>query len=123
MEPRFKAMADQLDAEQLTADYAGADRLGRLAVGQQCVYYARLLGGVDYLPFSAITRAYRREEDCSSMMGCCRQSFAVHYLVLVLPDGRLKKLEADRKEEVKQVLELLKERSPETAIGFVKSEQ
>ena len=57
------------------------------------------------------------------MMGCCRQSFVTHYLVLVLPDGRLKKLEADRKEEVKQALELLEERGPGIAIGFVGEEK
>ena len=123
MEPRWKAIAEKLPAEVLRQDYAGADRLGRLAVGRQCVYYTRLLGGVDYLPFSAVARAYRREEDCSSMMGCCRQSFVTHYLVLVLPDGRLKKLEADRKEEVKQALELLEERGPGIASGFVGEEK
>lgn len=117
---RFKAMADQLPTELLTADYEGADRLGRFSVGVQCVYYSKLLGGVEYAPFAAIERAYRREEDCSSIMGCCRQSFEVQYLVLNLKGGKQRRLEADSKDAVQQTLELLRVRSPETAIGFVK---
>ena len=120
MEHKWKAIAGEVPRDRLEQSFEKAEHIGKVSVGVDCVFFKKLLGGVDYLPFDSIQRAYRREEDCSSMMGCCRQSFTVHSLVFILTDGREKKLEVERREEAKRVLELLEQRAPQVAIGFVK---
>ncbi len=123
MERKWKAIAGEVPRKRLELGFEKAEHMGKVSVGEDCVFFPKLLGAVEYLPFDSIQRAYRREEDCSSIMGCCRQSFAVHSLIFILPDGRQKKLEVERREEAKRVLELLQQRAPQIPIGFVKEEQ
>lgn len=122
MARKWKAVTRELPAGQLEQAYGAAQTIGKLSIGEDCLFYKKLLGTVEYLPLDDIRRAYRRQEESRSVMGCCPQYFLNHFLVTVLPDGTPKKMELERKEQVEQALELLKEQAPEIAFGFVKQE-
>lgn len=58
----FKALSSQkLPKAQLTADHAAAKVIGRLALGEQCLYTKRVFSTA-YLPYSQIRRAWLRQE-------------------------------------------------------------
>lgn len=122
MAKKWMSVTRQAGAEALEQDLSQAKQLGKLSVGGAYLFYKKLFGGVEYLPIADIQRAYRRQEESRAVMGCCPQYFLSHFLVTVLPDGTLKKWELERKEQVEQALELLKERGPQIAFGFVKQE-
>lgn len=122
MARKWKAVTREAEAERLEQDYAAAQKVGKLAVGEEYLFYQKLFGTVEYLPIADIRRAYRRQEESRAVMGCCPQYFLNHFLVTVLPDGGLKKMELERKEQVDQALDLLRERGPEIAFGFIKQE-
>ncbi|MBQ9166322.1 MAG: hypothetical protein IJX71_05290, partial [Oscillospiraceae bacterium] len=65
-------------------------------------------------------RAYRRQEESRTIMGCCPQYILNHFLTVVTKDGSIKKFEVERKEQVEKALELLKGCAPDMAFGFVK---
>ena len=121
MARKWVPVASEASEEALELDFAAAEQVGKLSVGERFLFRRKLLGGVEYLPFSDIQRAYRRQEESRAVMGCCPQYFLTHFLVTVLPDGTPKKWELERKEQVDRALELLKEQAPEIAFGFVKA--
>ncbi|MGM9537400.1 MAG: hypothetical protein ACI3VN_03615 [Candidatus Onthomonas sp.] len=120
MAKKWIPIVSEAPEQALEQDFAAAEQVGKLSVGKQYLFHPKLLGGVDYLAFADIQRAYRRQEESRAVMGCCPQYFLTHFLVTVLPDGTPKKWELERKEQVDRALELLKERAPEIAFGFVK---
>lgn len=121
MERKWIPIVSEASEEVLELDFAAAEQVGKLSVGEQYLFCRKLLGRVEYLPYTDIQRVYRRQEESRAVMGCCPQYFLTHFLVTVLPDGTPKKWELERKEQVDRALELLKERAPEIAFGFVKA--
>lgn len=120
MAKKWIPVVSEAPEEALALDFAAAEQVGKLSVGERYLFCPKRLGGVAYLPFADIRRAYRRQEESRAVMGCCPQYFLNHFLVTVLPDGTPKKWELGRKEQVDQVLALLRERASGTAFGFVK---
>lgn len=118
---KWKALGSTLPGQELAEVYAGARELDKLKVSEHCLFYRKGFGTVEYLPLSDLERAYRRQEESRSIMGCCPQYIMNHFLAVVKKDGSILKFEVERKEQVDKALELLKGYAPELAFGFVKT--
>lgn len=117
---KFKSFTGTvLDSKTLEQDLAKADAFYRIAVGKQCIYYTGVLK-VTYVPFSDMVWAYLRQEDCSTRMCCGKVDIASFFLMVTVRDGKQKKANLERAEDVKAILELLRERVPGIEIGYSK---
>lgn len=121
MANKWKALGTVLPEEHLEQAYANAKQAGKLLVGEDCLFYKRLFGTVEYLPVADLQRAYRRQEESRTRLGCCDQYILSHFLAVVLKDGSIQKFEVERKDQVEKALELLKSAAPDMAFGFVKA--
>lgn len=72
------------------------------------------------IPYSDITNAYLRIEEVKGRLCCSVANFDMYFLVLKRSTGELIKIEASSQEKVKQMLEELKKRNPQTEIGYKK---
>ncbi len=117
---KWKALGTTLPESQLEQSHEAAHQLDKLKVGEDCLFYKKAFGTIEYLPISDLQRAYRRQEESRAIMGCCPQYILNHFLAVVTKDGSIKKFEVERKEQVEQALELLKASAPHIEFGFVK---
>lgn len=119
---RWKALSSQRTASELEQSYHAAPyRKDRLWLGTDCLFWQRPLGAVEYLPFADMERAYVREEERLTSMGCRRIMAPIASLAVRLKNGEVKTFELGEREQVEQALETLKELAPELAFGFVKA--
>lgn len=118
---KWKALGTALPESQLEQSHSAAHQLDKLKVSGDCLFYKKAFGTVEYLPLTDLQRAYRRQEESRSVMGCCPQYIMSHFLAVVTNDGSIQKFEVERKEQVDKALELLKRYAPDMAFGFVKA--
>ena len=75
------------------------------------------------LPYTKIAHAYLRVEEVTGRLCCGVANFDMYFLVLRTVDGELIKTEASSKENVKEMLEILKEKNTAIEIGYKKQEE
>ena len=63
-----------LPTQALAQDYAQARNMGKVHLGEQCLYL-RKFSGVSCLPYSQITRAWLRQEEVKARMCCATANF------------------------------------------------
>ena len=64
---KFKPEISALPAGILEPDYAKAQNMGKVHLGEQCLYF-RKLSGTSYLPYGQIVRAWLRQEEVRARM-------------------------------------------------------
>lgn len=106
-----------LETQVLEQDLEQADKFAKIAIGKQCIYYTGLLQ-TSYLPLSEIVWAYMRQEDCQGKLCCGRMNFESFFLMVTTGDKKQKKSNLEKSDDVKRILDLLKERNPQIEIGY-----
>lgn len=72
------------------------------------------------LPYEQIGQAYMRVEEVNSRMCCGRANFDMHFLMLKTQAGELIKIGVLPCDQVKKMLEKLREANPQIEIGYKK---
>jgi hypothetical protein len=114
--PETKTVIEQ---EILEKEWKEAKRFGRVAMGETVLFYPSVFKA-GYLPYSDIVWAYMRQEDCEAKMCCGRTTIESFFLMAVTSEGKLKKAAAERKENVKQLLEVIQQKNPQVETGYSK---
>ena len=113
---RFKGVDKKYisDPEHI-ADYHSALEIGRVRLGELCLYY-RDLGKKYYVPYSYIDRSFTRISECQP-----DDSPAYYYYRLILVHGEQEfaNLIFKKEEDVDRIHELLKEHHPEIRYGYI----
>lgn len=99
----------------LKSDYQGADKYGKISLGDSCLYITHIFY-VEYVPYSVITKAFRRIEDVKGKLCCGVSNYEIHHLVLEENDKSITVL-FEEKEAAQKALEQVAEKNPETVIG------
>ena len=96
-------------------DYQSAEEIGRVRLGELCLYY-RDLGVRYYVPYEYIDRSFTRISECQP-----DDSPAYYYYRLILVhDGKeFANLIFNKEEDVDLIHQKLKERHPEIAYGCI----
>lgn len=96
-------------------DYQSAEEIGRVRLGELCLYY-RDLGVRYYVPYEYIDRSFTRISECQP-----DDSPAYYYYRLILVhDGKeFANLIFNKEEDVDLIHQKLKERHPEIAYGYI----
>ena len=108
----------RIDDEAHVQDYRDAEKIGRVSLGDLCLYY-RDLGKKYYVPYGYIDRAFCRISECQP-----DDSPAYYYyrLILMHKEKEFANLIFNKEEEVDTILEKLKNLRPEIRIGYVPPE-
>ena len=115
---RFKAIsAGVLSPEELTADFAGAQNLGKVRLGQSCFYFTKF-SGTSYLPLDQAEHAWVRQEEVKAKLCCGVANFDQFFLMIKDRSGTVHKGEIRSKEVGKEALSLLSLRQPSIQIGY-----
>ena len=104
----------RIDDDAHIEDYKNSDSIGRVTLGELCLYY-RDLGKKYYVPYPYIDRAFCRISECQP-----DDSPAYYYYRLILRHGEKEfaNLIFNKEEEVDSILQKLPERNPDIKIGF-----
>lgn len=106
-----------LDAGLLEQDYRGAYQVGNVRLGESTFYF-KGWGGVYFIPFTGITRCFRRVELVPARMCCGRGNLEIENLVIVGQDEQeLAQISLPGARAGQALLEMLKQRLPHAAFG------
>ncbi len=101
----------QIDSEELSADFRGAEKVGPMWVGERGFYYRSGLKKY-YVPISSIDHAYERVREVDTH--CCCGGYSMYVYCLVVASGGSDIVEINCDENgnfVTRVRELLSQRS------------
>lgn len=108
-----------LPAGVLEQDYARAQNLGKVHLGENCLFF-RKFSGISYLPYSQIVRAWLRQEEVKARMCCATANFDQFYLVMACADGQERRGQVEDKAAGQRCLDHIAAKNPEVKIGYVK---
>ncbi len=113
---RFKGVDKKyIKDEAHIADFKAARKIGRVSIGELCLYY-RDLGVKYYVPYEYIDRSFTRISECQP-----DDSPAYYYYRLILVhDGKeFANLIFNEEKDVDEIHAILKEKHPGIAHGYV----
>lgn len=105
----------RIDDELHNADYRSAEATGRVRLGRECMYYNDL-GVKYYCPYDHIERAYGSYSECQPDDS---PAFYYYRLILMHNGKQFANLIFDREEDVKYLLEKIREINPAVQLGYV----
>ena len=100
-------------------DFTNATKYRFISIGNHYLFYRQFLFNVRYIPMKSITRCYIRVDTCSS--GCCcgrRATFDYRTLILELNNGKQKRLWLDNEKVLRSVMNELREKNSDIALGY-----
>ena len=108
-----------LPTQALAQDYAQARNMGKVHLGEQCLYL-RKFSGVSCLPYSQITRAWLRQEEVRARMCCATANFDQFYVVMSCGGGQEVRWQVENKAAGQRVLDHISAQNPAVEIGYRK---
>ena len=108
-----------LPAGTLEQDYAQARNMGKVHLGEECLFLRRF-SGTSYLPCSRIVRAWLRQEEVKARMCCATANFDQFFLVMACADGQERRGQVIDKDTGKAALDYIAAKNPDVKIGYVK---
>lgn len=108
-----------LPAGALEQDYAQARNMGKVHLGEECLFLRRF-SGTSYLPYSQISRAWLRQEEVKARMCCATANFDQFFLVMACADGQERRGQVIDKDTGKVALDYIAAKNPDVKIGYVK---
>lgn len=118
---KFYAMTEQTtDQTELVSEYKGAREIGVLRLGENILFF-RKMRKVYYIPYSVITRCFRRVLLVPAKMCCGKGDLPVEYLVVCTEQGELAQIQLPGTRAAKIMMEDLKTRIPHASFEAIKS--
>lgn len=118
-EKKFSSPSGAIIDPAVAADFENARVFDKALVGALGVYY-RDGFRIKYVPYSALERAFIRIQEVNGRMCCGRAVFAYYRLVLVVGGKEWGDIMSEDEKAMDEALAEIAQRSPATAIGFVK---
>ena len=105
-----------LPREQLCADFRQARSLGRVRLGEHCVYFQKF-SGTFALPYDRILRAWVRQEEVRANLCCGRANFDQFYLMVQEEGCAVHRGQVLSKEAGRACLDRIRAKNPGTLIA------
>ena len=118
-EKKFSSPSGVVSDTAVAADFESAKVFDKAIVGTTGVYF-RDGFKIKYVPYSALERAFIRIQEVNGRMCCGRAVFAYYRLVLVVNGKEWGDIMSEDEKAMDDALAEIAQRSPATAIGFVK---
>ena len=104
-------ITSDLNSNQLKTDFKSAHQIGSIGLGENCLYLKKLFKTY-YIPYSKITRAYRRVFLVPAQMCCASGKLEVQSIVIESAKGELVNVNLPGERAVQILMEELKEKAP-----------
>ena len=118
-EKKFTAPSGVVSDAAVSADFESAAVYDKALVGALGVYY-RDGFKTKYVPYPALERAFIRIQEVNGRFCCGKAVFAYYRLVLVVDGKEWGDIMSEDEKAMDDALAAIAQRSPSTAIGFVK---
>ena len=110
---RLYALSTRIaDMGILQNEYKNARQIGVLRIGESCLYVKRGFR-VYYIPYTDISRCFRRVMLVSAKLCCGKGEIPVENLVICTEEGELAQVQLPGTKAAKALIEALKEKMPE----------
>lgn len=119
MKWKAEISGDGMSPEELERDYAQARNMGKIQLGERCLYF-RKFSGVSYLTYDQISRAWLRQEEVKARMCCATANFDQFYVVMACADGQERRGQVLDKAAGQSCLDHIAAQNPSVRIGYVK---
>ena len=107
------------DVSALQEEYKQAREIGKLRLGQRHLYVRSGLKSY-YLPYSDISRYFRRVMQVPAKMCCGKGNFEIENLVICGEKGELAQIQLPGQKAARIVMDCLAEFAPNAAVGIAK---
>ena len=118
-EKKFSSPSGVVTDAAVAADFESAAKYDKALVGALGVYY-RDGFKIKYVPYPALERAFIRVQEVNGRLCCGRAVFAYFRLILVVDGREWGDVMSEDEKAMDNALAAIAQRSPATAIGFVK---
>ena len=110
---RLYALSTRIaDMGILQTEYKNARQIGVLRIGESCLYVKRGFR-VYYIPYTDISRCFRRVMLVPAKLCCGKREIPVENLVICTKEGELAQVQLPGTKAAKALMEALKEKMPE----------
>ena len=114
---KFNCLTGQVsDSSALAAEYKAARPVGALRLGTENMFF-RKTTKIYYVPYTDISRCFRRVQLVPAKLCCGKGDFAVENLVICGVEGEIAQIQLPGTHAAKVILEDLKEIIPHAQFG------
>ncbi len=114
---KFYPMIDvSFDTNVLPNDYKAAREIGKARLGEECLYVREKMKTY-YVPYSALTRVFRRVVSIRATMCCGKGNLEIEHVVVCTERGETAQIQMPGERAGKILLEELSKKAPQAAIG------
>lgn len=118
-EKKFYSPVGTVTDASVASDYESASKYDKAFIGALGVYFQDGFK-TKYVPYSALERAFIRIQEVNGRFCCGKAVFAYFRLILVVGGKEWGTIMSEDEKAMDDALAAIAERSPSTAIGFVK---
>ena len=113
---KFYPLSNELAADVLAAGYQAGREIGKVRLGEQCLYFREKLK-VYYIPYADMTRVFRRVLLIPATMCCGKGDFEVENIVICTAEGEKAQVQLPGERAGKILLEELARLAPHAEVG------
>lgn len=114
---RFEPLTSSAkDETALREEYNQARKFGKLRLGPSCLFFKKGLKAF-YIPYSEISRYFRRIMVVPGKLCCGRGDFKIEHLVICGEAGELAQIQLPGAKAAKVVMECMAQLAPNAAVG------
>ena len=113
---KFYPLSNELAADVLAAGYQAGREIGKVRVGEQCLYFREKLK-VYYIPYADMKRVFRRVMLIPATMCCGKGDFEVENIVICTAEGEKAQVQLPGERAGKILLEELARMAPHAEVG------
>ena len=100
-------------------DFSGAKKFRYVYVGNHYLFYRWLFINIKFIPIKKIARCFIRVDTCTAGCCCARVPIESKSLIVVTHEGKQKKLWLDNKSMLDSIIEELKTKNNDIAVGCI----
>ena len=100
-------------------DFSNAKKFQSIYIGNHYLFYRWLLINIKFIPIKDIARCYIRVDSCTSACCCARVPLDSKSLIVVTHGGKEKKLWLDNKRILDSIIEELRIKNNNIAVGRI----
>lgn len=109
------------ERDSLAAEFKNGREIGIVKLGETCLFFRRKLR-VYYVPYTEVSRAFRRVMSVPAKMCCGKGEFIIEHLVICVGDNEVAQIQLPGTKAAKILMDELKEKMPDAIFSSLKSD-
>lgn len=107
----YSLTSTQVEMNSLESEYKSGREIGIVKLGESCLFFRRKLK-VYYIPYTEITRCFRRVMTVPATLCCGKGNFAIEHLVIYSGDAEVAEIQIPGTNAARILMDELKVRVP-----------